>query len=340
PRYRPALACHLDGAGGDRGRRSRPDGRGPRAAGGCALGRGPIADPASLRPPGRAGGRGRVGAEANGRSGVMRVGIVGLGLIGGSLGLALRRLGESVEVRGVAHHPNGVVAAQQRGAVDRASTDLRDLADCDLVVVATPINQIRPVFEGLAGVVRRATIVTDVASVKRPVLEWARCLPEPSQFLGGHPVAGKERSGLSESDATLFRGETWIFTPVDGQELTPFDEWFRLVRGMGARPKILSAEAHDRQMAFLSHLAFTISTAYAQTVRPVADSELGGPGYRGMVRLAEGDASLYEDIAATNRGPLVEAIDSFTDVLRDYRERIDRGDRVGDLFRRGVHATR
>jgi len=270
----------------------------------------------------------------------MRVGIVGLGLIGGSLGLALRRLGESVEVRGVAHHPNGVVAAQQRGAVDRASTDLRDLADCDLVVVATPINQIGPVFEGLAGVVRRATIVTDVASVKRPVLEWARCLPEPSQFLGGHPVAGKERSGLSESDATLFRGETWIFTPVDGQELTPFDEWFRLVRGIGARPKILSAEAHDRQMAFLSHLAFTISTAYAQTVRPVADSELGGPGYRGMVRLAEGDASLYEDIAATNRGPLIEAIDSFADVLRDYRERIDRGDRVGDLFRRGVHATR
>ncbi|TME54044.1 MAG: prephenate dehydrogenase [Chloroflexi bacterium] len=270
----------------------------------------------------------------------MRVGIVGLGLIGGSLGLALRRLGESIEVLGVAHHPNGVAAAQQRGAVDRASTNLRDLVDCEVVVVATPISQIRPVLEELAGVVRRASIVTDVASVKRPVLEWARCLPEPSQFLGGHPVAGKERSGLNESDATLFRGETWIFTPGDGQELTPFDEWFRLVRAIGARPKILSAEVHDKQMAFLSHLAFTISTAYAQTIRPVADPELGGPGYRGMVRLAEGDAPLYEDITATNRGPLVEAIDRFADVLRDYRERIDRGDRVGELFRQGVHAAR
>src|SRR2546426_12050688 len=103
----------------------------------------------------------------------MRIGIVGLGLIGGSLGLALRRLGGSVEVRGVAHHQNGVVAAQQRGAVDRASTDLRDLADCDLVVIATPINKIRPVLEGLAGVVRRATVVTDVASVMHPVMEWA-----------------------------------------------------------------------------------------------------------------------------------------------------------------------
>src|SRR5947209_19484789 len=186
----------------------------------------------------------------------------------------------------------------------------------------------------------RQAIVTDVARVKRPVLAWARSLPDPSRFLGGHPVAGKERSGLSESDATLFRGETWIFTPADGQELTPFDDWFRLVRAIGARPRILSAEAHDRQMAFLSHLAFTISTAYAETVRPVADSELGGPGYRGMVRLAEGDASLYEDITATNRGPLVEAIDRFADVLRDYRERIDRGDRVGELFRQGVHAAR
>jgi prephenate dehydrogenase len=270
----------------------------------------------------------------------MRVGIVGLGLIGGSLGLALRRLGGAVEVRGVAHHADGVAAAQQRGAVDRASTDVRDLKDCDVVVVATPINQIRPVLERLAPVVRRSAMVTDVASVKRPVLEWARCLPEPSRFLGGHPVAGKERSGLSESDATLFRGETWIFTPNDGQELTPFDEWFRLVRAIGARPHILSAEAHDRQMAFLSHLAFTISIAYAQTVRPLADPELGGPGFRGMVRLAEGDPTLYEDITATNRGPLVEAIDRFAEVLHDFRERIESGDRVGELFQQGVHAAR
>jgi prephenate dehydrogenase len=270
----------------------------------------------------------------------MRVGIVGLGLIGGSLGLALRRLGGSIEVRGVAHHEEGVLAAQQRGAVDHASTDLSDLADCDIVVVATPINQIQAVLERLAAVVRRGTIVTDVASVKRPVLEWARCLPDPERFLGGHPVAGKERSGLGDSDATLFRGETWIFTPDDGQQLTPFDEWFRLVRAIGAGPCMLSAEAHDRQMAFLSHLAFTISIAYAQTVRPFADPGLGGPGFRGMVRLAEGDPALYEDIATTNRGPLVEAIDRFTDVLHDYRERIERGERVGELFRQGVHATR
>src|SRR5207245_2149580 len=200
-------------------------------------------------------------------------------------------------------------------------------------------NQIQSGLEQIAADIPRQAIVTDVASVKRPVLAWARSLPDPSRFLGGHPVAGKERSGLSESDATLFRGETWVFTPDDGQELTPFDEWFRLVRAIGARPQILSADAHDRQMAFLSHLAFTLSLAYAQTVRPFADPRLGGPGYRGMVRLAEGDPTLYEDITATNRGPLVEAIDRFADVLHDYRERIDHGDSVGELFTQGARAA-
>jgi prephenate dehydrogenase len=109
----------------------------------------------------------------------MRVGIVGLGLIGGSLGLALRRLGGSLEVRGVAHHAEGVTAAQQRGAVDRASTDLRDLSDCDIIVVATPINQIRSVLGQIAADIPRQAIITDVASVKRPGPLPARPLPIP-----------------------------------------------------------------------------------------------------------------------------------------------------------------
>jgi prephenate dehydrogenase len=269
----------------------------------------------------------------------MRVGIVGLGLIGGSLGLALRGLG-SVLVRGVAHDAAGAAAAEKRGAVHHASADLDELADCDIVVIATPIDQIAGVLERLPGVLRRGNLITDVASVKRPVLEWAGRLPEPSRFLGGHPVAGKERSGLSESDAALFENEPWIFTPQDNQELGPFNEWVSAVKAIGARPHFLPAEAHDRQMAFLSHLAFTISSAYAQTVRPHADPELGGPGFRSMTRLAQGDATLYEDIAAANRGPLVEAINQFADVLASYRDRIQRGDRVGELFGRGVHAWR
>jgi prephenate dehydrogenase len=270
----------------------------------------------------------------------MRVGIVGLGLIGGSLGLALRRLGGSIDVHGIAHDATGARAAEQRGAVVRASTDLEDLTNCDVVVVATPINQMSAVLDRLSELLPPQTLITDVASVKRPVLAWACRLREPARFLGGHPVAGKERSGLRHSDERLFDGEPWIFTPQDGQALNRFDEWIRLVKGIGARPHVMSAEAHDRQMAFLSHLAFTISTAYAHTVRQWADPDLGGPGFRGMVRLADGDPTLYQEIAAANRGALLEAIDRFSEILDDVRDGIDRGDHLAELFGGGVRAAR
>jgi len=106
----------------------------------------------------------------------MRVGIVGLGLIGGSLGLAVRRLRHSIDVTGVARRAESAAEAIKRGAVDRASTDLADLADCDIVVIATPIDQIAGVMDHLGNIVAARTLITDVASIKRPVLDWAQRL--------------------------------------------------------------------------------------------------------------------------------------------------------------------
>jgi arogenate dehydrogenase (NADP+) len=269
----------------------------------------------------------------------MRVGIVGLGLIGGSLGLALRGLRRSIDVTGVARRAEGAAAAIQRGAVDRASTDLSDISDCEIVVIATPIGQIAGVFERLAPIVAAGTLITDVASVKRPVVGWAQRLPNPSRFLGGHPVAGKTQSGLGESDATIFDQEPWIFTPTEGQDVRPFDTWFEMVRAIGATPSFIRADVHDQQMAFLSHLAFAISSAYAETVQRHADPKLGGPGYRGMVRLAGGDPAMYEAVARENRDALVDAIDQFDAVWHRYRERIGSGTRVKDLFSGAVHAA-
>jgi prephenate dehydrogenase len=270
----------------------------------------------------------------------MRVGIIGLGLIGGSLGLALRRLGHSIEVTGVAKRPESVADAIQRGAVDQASTDLADLSDCDIVVIATPIAEIAGVMERLAPIVAAGTLITDVASVKRPVVGWARQLPNAARFLGGHPVAGKERSGLEESDAALFDREPWIFTPAEGQDVRPFDTWFEMLRAIGARLSFMRADVHDQQMAYLSHLAFVVSAVFAETVQKHADAALGGPGYRGMVRLAAGDPAMYEAIARENQAALVEAIDRFDALLHRYRQRIEAGTRVKDLFGGAVHAGR
>jgi len=270
----------------------------------------------------------------------MRVGIVGLGLIGGSLGLALRRLRHSIDVTGVAKRSEGAAAAIERGAVNRASTDLNDLSDCDIVVIATPIDEIAGVIERLAPAVSPGTLITDVASVKQPVVRWAQRLPNPSRFLGGHPVAGKTQSGLEESDAGIFDQEPWIFTPSEGQDVRPFDTWLEVVRAIGATPTFMRADVHDQQMAFLSHLAFAISSAFAETVQKHADPTLGGPGYRGLVRLAGGDPAMYEAIARENRNAMVDAIDRFDAVLHRYRQRIGSGSKVKELFGGAVHAAR
>ena len=270
----------------------------------------------------------------------MRVGIIGLGLIGGSLALALRHLSRSIEVIGVAKRAESAAEASQRGAVDRASTDLADLSDCDIVVIATPIEEIAVVMERLGPVVATETLITDVASVKRPVLDWAQRLPNPSRFLGGHPVAGKTRTGLAASDAAIFAHEPWIFTPVEGQDVRPFDTWFEIVRAIGGTVSFMRADEHDRQMAFLSHLAFVVSAAFSETIQKNADPTVGGPGYRSLVRLAGGDPSMYEAIARENRDALVDAIDRFDAVLHRYRQRIGDGARVRELFGGAVHAGR
>lgn len=265
----------------------------------------------------------------------MRVGIVGLGLIGGSLGLALRALNQPVEVVGVTRTPERAAEAKEHGAVDSASADLAILDGADVVVIATPIEEIRSMMLRLRPHLSRETVVTDVASVKQPVIEWSQSLPYPARFLGGHPVAGKTQTGLEASDASIFRDEPWILTPGRDQDLSPFEPWLDVVRAIGARPTFMGPDDHDRQMAYLSHLAFTLSAAYAETVERNADVTLGGPGYRGMVRLASGDPAMYESISRENGRRLVDAIDHFTRVLGGYRDRIDRGQGVRELFEAG-----
>lgn len=269
----------------------------------------------------------------------MRVGIVGLGLIGGSLGMALRRLDPAIEVVGLTRSSEAAADAERRGAASRASSEISVLDGSDVVVLATPIDQIPPVLDQLAHLATRGTVITDVAGVKRPVREWVQRVSQPDLFLGGHPVAGKAQSGIGAADPEIFRDEPWIFTPLEAQSLRPFEAWLEVVRAIGARPFFLSPEEHDRQIAYLSHLAFTVSSAFAEAVRRNADAHLGGPGYRSMARLADGDARMYESISRENREPLIEAIDQFNGILQEFRDHIERQEQVLELFEAGRHVA-
>lgn len=269
-----------------------------------------------------------------------QIGIVGLGLIGGSAGMALRRLGAEVSVTGLCLTEDDARLAERLGAVDTASARIESLRGCELVLLATPMTEIEGLFEAIGQSLPEDTLITDVASVKLPVIEAARRrLAAAGRFLGGHPMAGRAESGIRHSDPGLFNGTPWVFTPQPEQDLAPFQWWMELVTRIGARPLLMDAAEHDRQAAYVSHLAFTLSSAYVALARRKAGEGIAGPGFRGMARLAHGDARMYAEIAAANQRNLLDAIDNFTQVLAGYRQAIAGGDRLLPLFSEAGHAS-
>jgi len=261
-------------------------------------------------------------------SGLQRVAIVGPGLIGGSIGLAIRARRPEVEVIAVARSEAGASAAVARGAATAGSADLQVAVAADLVIVATPLPEMRPVLARLGRILPETVLVTDVGSVKAPVVGWAEeLLPQAENFLPGHPMAGKAESGLRAAEATLFQGAPWIFTPPPGADPSRFAEVVRLVEALGATPVWMTPEEHDRRVALVSHLAFTVSAAYVAAVKAspgwARAVEIAGPGFKDMVRLAGSDPDLSAAIAQANRTELLAAIGHFEAALKRFRRHLE-----------------
>jgi len=249
------------------------------------------------------------------------VGIVGLGLIGGSLARALSRKGyrvvgldrEAVRRR-----------ARAAGAVTTTTTSLAQLAGrADVVVLAATPKANLSLLRRLARLLRPGAVVTDVGSVKGPICREAARLGL-SSFVGGHPVAGNEGSGFAASSADLFRGRSWILCPgqVAPAALRAIES---LVRAAGARPVRLDASEHDRALAFLSHAPQFVSWAVFEAARsdPVTrlHLDLAGPGFRDMTRLARSPRGLWREILAQNRPELQRALASVAARLTEKRRR-------------------
>ncbi len=267
----------------------------------------------------------------------MRISIVGLGLIGGSIGLALREVRPQPEVLGIARKEADAAAAVERGAVAAGSTDLGLAVASDLVIVATPLQEMRPVLAALGRQLPARTLVTDVASTKGAVVEWANELLGGDRFLGGHPMAGSTERGLRFADSALFRGAPWIFTPQPDQQTSAFAGWFELVDAMGARRVMMAPAEHDRRVALVSHLAFLLSAAYVSAVKASPEwleaMRISGPGFRDMIRLSGGDPDMYTGIARTNRQQLLSALRQLEAVLGKYRRHLEEDDpRIWELF--------
>jgi prephenate dehydrogenase len=273
-----------------------------------------------------------------------RVAIIGLGLMGGSLGLALRaahadrnagRNAPGPLVSAVAGYDAAAGVAERavaRGALDLVcATAAEAVRAADLVVIATPALAAEQTLRAVAAHLAPDVVVTDLCSVKAPLVRLAsQALAYPQRFVGGHPMAGLERAGIEGATAELYHGARWALTPTPLTAPDALQRLRALVVALGAEPLEMDAEAHDAAVAGVSHLPMLLATALTQTLAEADDwpamAALAAGGYRDTTRVAAGDPVMWRDIALTNRTALLARLDAFTATLAHLRALIAAGD--------------
>ncbi len=263
--------------------------------------------------------------------------IVGTGLIGASLGLALKQAGFQGTITGIDFNPNEGSAALQIGAIDTFTLDKaaqkRALASADLVLLAVPVLAVLDWMEQLAPLLHPHQLITDVGSTKRVIAEKAIQLfnhKTSARFLPGHPMAGKESGGASLAEALLFDGAMWLFTPV-ADETALEQEWRAWVTKLGCRTMDVDPTRHDQIVAWVSHLPQMVSTAmcamfadeFAHVPELAAEFEaIGGRALREMTRLGSSPYSMWRDVALTNTEPLAATLFALEQRLAHIRENL------------------
>jgi prephenate dehydrogenase len=250
----------------------------------------------------------------------MHIVVIGLGLIGGSLGLALHEVHEpGWDVIGYVRRPELAAQMLSLGVVDRVETNLRQVVqEADVVVVATPVVAVRDVLSQISSSVPRGCVVTDTASTKFEVMKWAEeLLPPTVNFIGGHPMAGKETYGVQAAEASLFRERMWCLTPSRRASPASVKQITSILSKVGAIPLVMDAREHDHLVAGISHLPMLLSAALTSVTTSSSSwqamSRLAASGYRDLTRLAideleeyralvgVGDEGLQRKLAAANR---------------------------------------
>ncbi len=261
------------------------------------------------------------------------IAVIGLGLIGGSIGLALKCVGtDGARVTGYARRPETANRALQMGAVDQVEGSLAlAVKGADLVILATPTMSIKEILIQIAPHLSAGCVVTDVASTKEQVLRWAEeSLPSNVNFVGGHPMAGKELSGIDVAEADLFRDRTYCIVPGRGASDSAVQVVVDLVNRIGARPVFVNAPDHDRFVAGISHLPLVLASALVMATAKSPGwpemSQLAAGGYRDTTRLASQHQRMNRDICLTNGDNIVFWIDEFTRELQRFRSLIAEGD--------------
>jgi prephenate dehydrogenase len=263
---------------------------------------------------------------------VERVAIVGLGLIGASLGLALHRLTPAPRVVGYDRSRAVCTSAARRHAVDAIATTGPEEAveGADLVILATPVRAVVPLLAAITPHLAPGAVVTDTGSTKEQVvLAAAEVAPEVA-FVGGHPMAGKLTHGTDDADAALFQDTIYCLTPNADTPQVAIQRVTALVEAIGARPHFLDAAEHDGLVAAISHLPYLLASTLMTSASTDAGwremAALAAGGFATMTRLAEGEPEMYADICLTNREAITRQLDRYLDALTDLRAAVATGD--------------
>jgi prephenate dehydrogenase len=256
-----------------------------------------------------------------------RLAVLGVGLIGGSIGLAAReRLGAVVS--GYDPGPGTVEAALERGALDRGcASPAEALEDADVAFVAAPVGALPAAVAGALAAAGPDCVVSDVGSAKRAVVAAV----SDRRFVGGHPLAGAETAGVAHARGDLFAGATWYLTPTENTQGTLYERLHRAIAGLGARPAALDAETHDAVMASVSHLPHVLANVLVAQAAGVLSAEgerlpATGPSFRDATRVAGANTAMWRDIYLANADALVAALDDTVERLRGVRELLATGD--------------
>jgi prephenate dehydrogenase len=256
----------------------------------------------------------------------VRIAVLGVGLIGGSIGLAARQRA-GAEVIGWGPRPRTLATAVDKGAIDRSASTVEEAVhDADAVFACAPVESLPSLVIQALAAAGAETVVTDAGSTKRTLVEAI----EDERFVGGHPVAGAETAGVANARADLFDGAAWYLTPRQNTSGILFERLHRLIVSFGARPSAIDAETHDRMLAAVSHLPHVLANALVtQAASSVAEGEpipRTGPSFRDMTRVAGANSDVWTGIYVTNRDAIADEIDGVIERLQAVVDSFRSGD--------------
>jgi len=267
-----------------------------------------------------------------------RLSILGVGLLGGSIGLAVRATSSSCRIIGYGHRKETLDRAVQMGAIDEPVTDAAAAVEgADLVILCTPVGLFADILSRIAPALKPGSIVTDVGSTKRSVVKLAeQRLPRGVHFVGSHPMAGSEKRGAEFARADLFKGATCIVTPTDATDAGAIEQVEAFWQLLGMRLIRLSPDEHDRLAAQVSHVPHAVAAALV-AMQSDAALRLAGRGFLDATRIASGDGGLWRDILLDNQDHVRDGVRKLLGELEQLLERLEKKD--GEAVRRWLDAS-